>query len=211
MTRTVVKANYVYAGGGRRSTATSKMGASGRYYANRPNEHGERQERDAFSAERDGLGKSEWRAELEASEGKYAYRMVMSPGEDLRGDDLKRWTRETLQSLENQGSRVKWLAWPHEDQTKHPHVHVIGFTAGKLDVPDFETLRREGDRVVEQVLERRQELSKDPLIECLDQERALERARGLERQRELEQRRELERVREQELKQEQSRGRGLGR
>ena len=110
MTRTVVKANYVYAGGGRRSAVASKMGASGRYYANRPNEYGERQERDAFSAEHDGLSKSEWRAALEASEGRYAYRMVMSPGEELRGDDLKRWTRETLQSLGDQGSRVKWLA-----------------------------------------------------------------------------------------------------
>jgi hypothetical protein len=58
-------------------------------------------------------------------------------------------------------SGLTWVAFSHEGQTKHPHVHVIAYTDQKLKVPDFERLRQHGDRVVERSLvsERRYELS----------------------------------------------------
>jgi hypothetical protein len=175
VTRTVVKANYRFAGGGRLGGARSKMNASGAYYASRPNELGERQERQAFTLERDDLNREEWREEVQQLEGRFAYRMVLSPGEELRGEALKAWTRETLQSLDNHGSKLRWVGWSHEDQTKHPHVHVIGFSAGRLEVPDFERVRVEGDRQVQQVLERQQSLSRDPMREEWDREREAQR------------------------------------
>jgi hypothetical protein len=49
-------------------------------------------------------------------------------------------------------SGLTWLAFSHEGQTKHPHVHVIAYTDQKLKVPDFERLRQHGDRVVERSL-----------------------------------------------------------
>jgi hypothetical protein len=175
VTRTVVKANYRFAGGGRLGGARSKMVASGMYYASRPNELGERQDRQAFTLDRDDLGRADWREEVNKLDGRFAYRMVLSPGEELRGEALKAWTRETLQSLDHHGSKLRWVGWSHEDQTKHPHVHVIGFSAGRLEVPDFERIRVEGDRQVQQVVERQQSLSRDPMREEWDREREAQR------------------------------------
>jgi hypothetical protein len=206
------------------------MVASGMYYASRPNELGERQDRQAFTLERDDLNRENWREEVNKLDGRFAYRMVLSPGEELRGEALKAWTRETLQSLDNHGSKLRWVGWSHEDQTKHPHVHVIGFSAGRLQVPDFERVRVEGDRQVQQVLERQQSLSRDPMREEWDREREAqkqiqeqprtqtqeqirEQSRGP--QQEAERVRELELERSQERQREANRGpevsRGFGR
>ena len=98
-TRSVVKANYRPAGGAHAATARASMKASARYYEGRPNELGERQVRLGFDAEYDGLERSEVLERIEQSKGEYAYRAVLSPGEDLKGYELEEWTRDVMREV----------------------------------------------------------------------------------------------------------------
>jgi hypothetical protein len=72
MTRTVVKANYVRAGGAS-AAASATMRASAQYYGHRPDGKGSRQYRAGFDAERDEIGKNEAYRRAEQGQGDYAY------------------------------------------------------------------------------------------------------------------------------------------
>jgi hypothetical protein len=156
VTRTVVKANYVPLGGGR-----SAVRASAGYYGHRPDRDGERHWRPGFDSEREGLGKEEVYGRVKEAEGEYAYRIVLSPGKEMEADEVRRWTREVMESVERGGG--EWVAFVHDDHTDHPHAHVIAFTDSKLAREDFAQMREEGDRSAEPVLEFRAEVTQDPM------------------------------------------------
>jgi relaxase-like protein len=156
VTRTVVKANYVPLGGGR-----SAVRSSAGYYGHRPDEDGERHWRPGFDAEKEGLNKEEVYGLIGEAEGEYAYRIVLSPGREMEADEVRRWTREVMESVERRGG--EWVAFVHDDHTAHPHAHVIAFTDSKLGREDFAQMREEGDRSAEPVLEFRAEVTQDPM------------------------------------------------
>lgn len=160
-TRTVVKANYVQGRGAKGAArAHNHANAAAAYYANRPDEDGKRQEREGFTATESGLDLDEIKDELDEAEGAYMYRMVLSPGEDLDGDDLEEWTRDVMEDFDGD-----WVAFAHEDQTDHSHVHVIAFTDEKFDSGDFLDMREAGDESYQQFLEELQELKAEAEIE----------------------------------------------
>jgi hypothetical protein len=161
MTRTVVKANYVRAGGGANATANATMRASAQYYGHRPDADGARQYRPGFDAERDEIGKEEAYRHAEQGQGEYAYRIVASPGREMDAEELRGWTRDVMQGVEEAGGT--WMGFVHDDHTEHPHVHVIAFTEEKLNVEDFGQMREEGDLSAEQALEYRHESERDPM------------------------------------------------
>jgi type IV secretory pathway VirD2 relaxase len=54
-----------------------------------------------------------------------AHRLMLSPAEDERPDDLAAFTRYVLAELEKQqGLTLHWIAVEHRN-TAHPHVHII--------------------------------------------------------------------------------------
>jgi hypothetical protein len=158
VTRTVVKANYVPLGGGRNA-----VGASAGYYGHRPDQDGERHWRPGFDSEREGLGKEEVYGRVREAKGEYAYRIVLSSGREMEADEVRRWTREVMESIERGGG--EWVAFAHDDHTDNPHAHVIAFTASKLSREDFAEMREEGDRSAELVMEFRAEIAQDPMEE----------------------------------------------
>jgi hypothetical protein len=159
MTRTVVKANYVRAGGG----ASATMRASAHYYGHRPDADGMRQYRLGFDAERDEIGKDEAYRHAEQGKGDHAYRIVLSPGEELDREELREWTRDVLQGIEEAGG--SWIGFVHEDHTDNTHAHVIAFTRERLEHEDFRQMREEGDRSAELRLEVRAQMERDPVQE----------------------------------------------
>ena len=63
-----------------------------------------------------------------------AHRLMLSPAEDERPEDLRELTRHTLHELEKaRGVSLHWVAVEHHN-TEHPHVHVI--VAGGAEGPD---------------------------------------------------------------------------
>ena len=176
MTRMVVKANYVRAGGGASATASATMRASAHYYGHRPDGEANRQYRAGFDAERDEIGKDEAYRRAEQGKGDYAYRIVLSPGEELDGEELRTWTRDVMQGVEESGGT--WMGFVHDDHTEHPHVHVIAFTEEKLNVEDFGQMREEGDLSAETALEYRHELEQDPMEKELSAKPAQEHESG---------------------------------
>jgi hypothetical protein len=171
-TRTVAKANFVQSRGVKGSRrAHAHMNNAGSYYATRPDEQGVHQDREGFTMDEDHLERVEWHSEIAGMEGTHAYRIVLSPGEDIKGDELKEWTREMMsEARELVGDQ--WVAWVHDDQTDHPHVHIVAFTDGYVDKGEFERIREYGDQSSERILERRQGWEVDPLVKEWDQFRA---------------------------------------
>jgi hypothetical protein len=157
----VVKANYVRSG----SEMGATMRASAQYYGHRPDAEGVRRYRMGFDGERDEIGKDEAYRHAEQGEGDYAYRMVLSPGEDLSGEELKDWTRDVMQGVEEAGG--SWIGFVHDDHTDNAHAHVIAFTRERLERDDFAEMREEGDRSAELRLEMRAEMQQDPMQEEL--------------------------------------------
>jgi hypothetical protein len=177
LTRTVIKANYLRAGAGREAAVR----ASAQYYGHRPNAEGERRSRDAFDDAWDRIGKEQVNGYLDSSEAQqceYVYRLTLSPGEDLDGGELKWWTRDVMHEISmNHGD---WKGWVHDDQTEHPHTHVIGFTDHKLSREDFEEMRHWGDKSAQVMVEMRREMQQDPM----ERELASERVQGADGARE---------------------------
>ncbi len=73
--------------------------------------------------------------EHQAPGGRYlAHRLMLSPSEDERPEDLRDLTRHTLHELEKaRGQRLHWVAVEHRN-TEHPHVHIL--LAGGAEGPD---------------------------------------------------------------------------
>jgi hypothetical protein len=149
---TISKVNYTRAAvGGAKGmkSARTKANVSAGYYGDRPNELGEPEHRLAFTPEHDDLTLDQVRDEMREVDGRYMYRVMLSPGENLEQHELRQWTREVM--LEQPGVK-SWHGWVHEN-TDHKHVHVIAWTEGKLERRDLDALRRDGDRELERTLE----------------------------------------------------------
>ncbi len=57
--------------------------------------------------------------------GYLAHRLMLSPPEDRRPDDLRDFTRHVLRELErDKGQCLHWVAVEHRN-TAHPHVHIV--------------------------------------------------------------------------------------
>lgn len=156
MTRTVVKANYLRGCG-----AGAAMRASAQYYGHRPDADGARQYRAGFDAGRDEISKDETYRHVERGDGDYAYRIVLSPGEELSREELRDWSRDVMQGVEEAGG--SWMGFVHDDHTENAHAHVIAFTQGRLEREDFAEMREEGDRSRESRLEARAEMEQDSM------------------------------------------------
>lgn len=160
----VVKATYT-------RNVRSAQG-SARYYAQRADDTGERQHRDAFDKEHNALGQDEVNEQLEeaSEEGSYFYRFVMSPGTEAEPEgDLKTWTRDVMAELEaQQGERLSWATYEHagdDAHSGHAHVHVVVATSGKLDRDDLQALREAATEMWERQQAFTRELEHDPMHE----------------------------------------------
>jgi len=96
----------------------------------------------------------------EAEQGSLFYRFVISPDpkqEDTAKDlYLREITEQTMQRLEDRFQKqLHWVAASHDDHAPHRHVHILAVVPGRLQVPDFQLLRKTAtDAALEQRRER---------------------------------------------------------
>lgn len=159
-------------------------GASANYYAHRPDQEGERGYRPGFDFGSEELTKNEVYSLIEEGRGEYAYRMVLSPGEDLDAGDLREWARDVMRPVEDMG-HGEWVGFVHDDHTEHPHVHVVAFTEDKLERQDLGKMRAIGSDTAEIMAQQQAQRELDPMQE--------ERAQQLQRQSERQEQRAAER------------------
>jgi hypothetical protein len=148
----IVKASYTRKGGSAK--------ASVRYIENRPGKDGAKLRRTLFTAD----GKVE-RGDAytmidQATTNSYFFRLVISPDPQHEDSDkqlsLRELTEQTIQSLEDRLQHpVPWVAAIHADHTEHRHVHAIAIVPRRLQVPDFQRMRR---AATEAALEQRRQL-----------------------------------------------------
>jgi len=139
----IVKASFKTSSGG----GSSFSGNTINYITSRENAQGETQERPAFSRGNDDIPASEAIAQVAEMEGKYHYHVILNPGDGDTNVDLKEWTKESMEVLEDRHSLkgdaggFEWVAVKHSDHSEHDHVHVIIVTDSKLDRDDLNALR----------------------------------------------------------------------
>jgi len=135
----IVKASYTRKGG------TAK--ASVRYIENRPGKDGAKKQRTLFNAD----GKVERREVYDmidqADTSSYFFRLVISPDPQREDSDnnlaLKEIIERTIQSLENRFQQpLQWVAAVHADHAEHRHIHAIAIVPARLQVQDFQRMRR---------------------------------------------------------------------
>ena len=150
---TVVKAAYSR----RKVEGAGRAQAAMTYYCQRPTEQGEAIERTAFDRANDNLGSDEVRAVIQEAEGRYDYRLILSPAPGTGGEwaeaEWREWTRDVIGRLEERVGYLDWAAVHHEDSA-HPHVHVWLNSDDKLTRSDLNELRQEGDLSAQHLQER---------------------------------------------------------
>ncbi|AFZ69426.1 relaxase/mobilization nuclease (plasmid) [Deinococcus peraridilitoris DSM 19664] len=150
-TRTVVKAKYtrLRSSSGKLSrSAVGRVKDSAEYYAHRPNAEGQRAYRAGFNGSQDELTKYEVAQIIEREGEKWdlAYRMVLSPGEEMGKEDIREWTKDVMKRMGFQDHRYVAFAHAGEDRhTDNAHVHVIAFTDEKLGREQLRYMREVGD------------------------------------------------------------------
>ena len=166
----IVKATYTRTGRGAK--------ASVRYIENRPGKDGERVVRTLFNAD----GKLE-RGEVytmidQAAKHSYFFRLVISP--DPKREDngktlsLRAITEITIQSLEARFKQpLQWVATIHADHAEHRHVHALAIVPERLQVQDFQQMRR---AATQEALAQRHQLD----LAREQRERSQEQSDGLE-------------------------------
>ncbi len=84
--------------------------------------------------------------------GYLAHRLMLSPPEDMRPDDLRDFTRHVMRELaRDKGRCLHWVAVEHRN-TAHPHVHIVlagGAVEGqprelRLDRADHARIKEDG-------------------------------------------------------------------
>lgn len=150
-TMAIVKATYT----------KSKEGAkaSVRYIQHRAGKDGANMNRTLFNGD-GAMGR--WHAyDLidEADKGSYFFRFVISPdpaSEDTGKDlFLRAITEQTMLSLAERFNKpLQWVAVEHDDHAPHRHIHVLAIVPTRLQVPDFQSMRK---RATEIALEQRKE------------------------------------------------------
>jgi hypothetical protein len=165
--RVVIKANYVKGGKG----SGGRIRESARYYMTRENEKGEKEQRSAFSEERDEMDFEGVKGHLKAAGQNHAYhyRLVLAPetDKDAEGGDLKALTRETMRTLEKQqDGNVSWVAIEHAGEhahTEHAHVHVIASTDRTITKTELSELRFEATLAWRLEMAQQREMQRDSL------------------------------------------------
>jgi len=106
-----------------RSRDTARAGL--RYYQMRPRGDDE-PPRSIFGAEGTMARDEAYRLlDQHQAHGYLAHRLMLSPPEDMRPDDLRDFTRHVLRELErDKGRCLHWVAVEHRN-TIHPHVHIV--------------------------------------------------------------------------------------
>ncbi len=67
------------------------------------------------------------------AQGYLAHRLMLSPPEELRPDDLRDFTRHVMAELaRDRGLTLHWVAVEHRN-TAHPHVHIVLCGGGERD------------------------------------------------------------------------------
>jgi hypothetical protein len=165
----IVKASYTRKGG------IAK--ASVRYIEHRPGRDGARMQRTLFTADGKVQRKEAYTMIDQAANGSYFFRLVISP--DPHGEDsdnnlaLRELTEQTIRSLEDRFQRpLHWVAAIHADHADHRHIHAIAIVPERLNVQDFQRMRR---AATEEALEQRRHLE---LIRAA-RERSQEQNEGL--------------------------------
>jgi hypothetical protein len=168
---TIVKATYT------RKSAGAK--ASIRYIEHRRGKDGVKKSRILFNSE-GALGR--WQAYQiieQAEKGSIFFRFVISPdpkAEDSEKDlHLREVTALTMQALQDRLQKpVLWIAAEHDDHAPHRHIHVVAVVPGRLNVADFQELRKTATSAC---LQQRQE--RDLLKEQARTQKAQESEEGL--------------------------------
>lgn len=165
----IVKANY---------TRTGRVAkAAVRYIENRPGKDGAKIQRTLFTAD----GKVDRREVYDiidqAATGSYFFRLVISPDPQSEDSDkhlsLRELTEKAIQSIEDRFKRpLQWVATIHADHADHRHIHAIAIVPGRLQVQDFQRMRR---AATEEALEQLRHL--DLMREA--RERTQEQSEGL--------------------------------
>lgn len=149
--RSVAKHSYVKGRSGKQ-----RMKAHVNYIQYRHGDDREnKQPRQFFSADRDGIQGREVKQNIEEIErGRLvAHKLILSPG--LQDVDLQAYTRAVLQEVGRQkGLDLDWRAVIHKN-TAHDHAHVIVFGRDEngrevyFEKEDYARLREAGDRYLE--------------------------------------------------------------
>ena len=135
----IVKATYTKSSGGAK--------ASIRYIEHRPGKDNAKINRTLFGID-GAMGR--WQAYQmidEADKGSLFFRFVISPDPKQEDTDkdlfLREITEKTMLSLEDRLQReVQWVAALHDDHAPHRHVHIVAVVPGKLQVQDFQSMRK---------------------------------------------------------------------
>lgn len=165
--RVVIKANYVKQGKG----SGGRVRESARYYMTRENEHGEKEQRSAFSKEQDEMSFEGVKAHLKEADQDHAYhyRIVIAPDtdKDAEGGNLKELAREVMQTLEKQqGSKVSWIAIEHSGDnahSEHAHVHVIASIDRTISKNEFREMRYDASLAWRLEMVQQREMQRDGL------------------------------------------------
>src|SRR6184192_4216805 len=135
----IVKATYT------KSSRGAK--ASIRYIEHRPGKDNAKINRTLFGID-GAMGRWEAYAMIdEAEKGSLFFRFVISPDpqtEDTEKDlFLREITEQTMLSLEDRLHReVQWVAAEHNDHAPHRHVHIVAVVPGRLQVHNFQSMRK---------------------------------------------------------------------
>jgi len=135
----IVKATYT------KSTKSAK--ASIRYIAHRRGKEGAKITRVLFGT--DGvMGRRDAYRMIDAAEkGSIFFRFVISPDpqQEDTGKDLylREITERTMMRLEDRFQKhLQWVAATHDDHAPHRHVHILALVPGRLQVQDFQLMRK---------------------------------------------------------------------
>ncbi len=114
-----------------RSRDTARAGL--RYYQLRPRGEDE-PSRSIFGADGTMTRDEAYRLlDAHQAQGYLAHRLMLSPPEDLRPDDLRDLARHVMRELaHDKGQRLHWVAVEHRN-TGHPHVHIVLCGGGERD------------------------------------------------------------------------------
>jgi hypothetical protein len=182
MTSSVVKAKFVKVG----FDAGRHIGAHLRYIQDRERGEQEKERRDFFDRDRNGIDRDEVeRAMKENQSDRVAmHKLMLSPGDNKI--DIRDYTRESMEALEKRmGHELDWYAVVHKN-TEHHHAHVV--IAGKIPDRERQIERREGreeaewsEQLVKSLIDPEYERSADELrtekmLDRLDREMATKEA-----------------------------------
>ncbi len=146
-----------------KATYTTRSGgakASIRYIEHRPGKEGAKITRTLWGSDGKMERQEAYRMIDEAEQGSLFYRFVISPDPKQEDTDkdlfMREITEQTMQRLEDRFQKqLHWVAASHDDHAPHRHVHILAVVPGRLQVPDFQLLRK---TATEAALEQRKQL-----------------------------------------------------